>query len=110
MSLNPWEQKTFDYLRSHREEERHWKAKVIAAARQNADAADAAARLDRDLWTYVEERSRVLPSWKEDRLLPPRRTSMRNLAELLLRLWTEPRPRKKGPPAEPAAEGFLNDS
>ena len=56
----------------------------------------AAVRLDGELWRYYEERSAVVTSFREAaRVEGLQRTSMKNLAELLLRLWMEPRARKK---------------
>jgi hypothetical protein len=61
----------------------------------------AAARLEAELWRYYEERSAVAAPFKEAaRMEGLQRTSMRNLAELLIRLWTEPRPKKKAPPSD----------
>jgi hypothetical protein len=105
MSLNSCEQKTFDYLRGQPDERRFWQDKVRKAAA--AEPAEAAARLERELWAYFEERSRALPAWREAAQREGlKRTSMRNLAELLLRLWTEPRPKKRaeGPEGEARSE------
>jgi hypothetical protein len=99
MSLNPYEQRTFDYLRSQPDEGRFWQEKVRKAAAATLDQTEVASRLERELWGYFEERCRALPAWREDaRRESLRRTSMRNLAELLLRLWTEPRPKRKAEP------------
>jgi hypothetical protein len=96
MSLNRCEQRVFDYLQQHPEERQYWLGKVQSAAKNLEDQHVAAARLDGDLWRYYEERSAVAAPFKEAAQSEGlRRTSMRNLAELLLRLWTEPRPRKK---------------
>ncbi len=57
-------------------------------------------RLEPELWRYYVERSEVVALFKEAvRHEGLGRTSMRNLAELLIRLWTEPRPKKKNPAA-----------
>jgi hypothetical protein len=96
MSLNRSEQRVFDYVQSHPEERQFWEGKVRQAAKSEADDFAAAARLGRELWSYYEERSGVVPAFREAaRLEGAGRTSMRNLAELLLRLWVEPRPKKK---------------
>jgi hypothetical protein len=101
MSLNRCEQRIFDYLQCHREERHFWQEKVRVTLRAAEGAHHAAARLDAELWRYYEERSAVAPPFKEAaRAEGLRRTSMKNLAELLLRLWTEPRPK-----AKPAVEG-----
>jgi hypothetical protein len=101
MSLNRCEQRIFDYLKGHPEERQFWIGKVQSVCRSLDDHA-AAARLENDLWRYYEERSAVAAPFKEAvRMEGLRRTSMRNLAEYLVRLWTEPRPRKK--PAETGA-------
>jgi hypothetical protein len=98
MSLNVCEQRIFDYLQGHRDENRFWREKVQAAAARATDIHAASARLEIELWQYYQERSAVVPQFKEAiRREPLRRMSMRNLAELLLRLWTEPRPKKPSP-------------
>ena len=52
--------------------------------------------MDSELWRYYEERSAVIPAFNDVLgKTGPRRTSMKNLAELLVRLWTEPRPTGK---------------
>ena len=96
MSLNRCEQRVFDYLQNHREEGQFWQGKVRGAAKAALDHHAAAARLDGELWRYYEERSAVAAPFREAaRLEGLRRTSMKNLAELLLRLWVEPQARKK---------------
>jgi hypothetical protein len=96
MSLNRCEQRVFDYLQGHAEERHFWQAKVQSACRAAGDDHAAAQRLETELWRYYEERSAVAPIFKEAaRIEGLRRTSMRNLAELLIRLWTEPRPKKQ---------------
>jgi hypothetical protein len=97
MSLNRCEQRIFDYLRAHAEEERFWRDKVRAAATRTGAGPEAAPRLEIELWRYYEERSAVTATFREAvRAEGLRRTSLRNLAELLLRLWTEPAPGKSG--------------
>jgi len=72
------------------------------------DEAVAAGRLDGELWRYYVERSAVAAPFREAvRHEGLERTSMRNLAELLIRLWTEPRPKPKtGPGSAGEAAGF----
>ena len=95
MSLNRCEQRIFDYLQSHAEERQYWVTKVQSVCRTLEEHA-AAGRLEIDLWRYYEERSAVAAPFKEAVAQEGlRRTSMRNLAELLIRLWTEPRPKKR---------------
>jgi hypothetical protein len=97
MSLNRCEQRIFDYLRAHPEEERYWRDKVWAAARQAGPGPETASRLEIELWRYYEERSAVASPFREAvRVEGLRRTSLRNLAELLLRLWIEPPQGKRG--------------
>ncbi len=94
MSLNRCEQRVFDYLQRHREEGQFWQDKVRAISRAAANDAAAVARLEPELWRYVEERSGVAPVFVEAaRREGLQRTSLKSLAELLLRLWTEPRPK-----------------
>jgi hypothetical protein len=103
MSLNRCEQRVFDYVQGHPEERHFWISKVQTVWRQTGDDHVAAAQLDAELWRYYEERSAVASPFKEAvRLEGLRRTSMKNLAELLLRLWMEPRPKKKT--AAPSAD------
>jgi hypothetical protein len=100
MSLNRCEQRVFDYLQSQRDERQFWQEKVRGVVRAAADDQAAAARLEGELWRYYLERSAVAAPFREAaRHEGLQRTSMKNLAELLVRLWTEPRPKKK-----PAAE------
>jgi hypothetical protein len=95
MSLNRCEQRVFDYLQAHPEEKRFWQDKVRAAAARSGEPAQAATRLEIELWRYYEERSAVAAPFREAvRTEGLRRTSLRNLADLLLRLWCEP---PKGP-------------
>ena len=102
VSLNRTEQMIYDYLQGHTEERQYWQGKVRAAAKDSSDHHAAADRLQGDLWAYLVERSAVVEPFRStaqrDGL---RRTSMRNLAEYLIRLWTEPRPKR--PPAPDAA-------
>ncbi len=99
MSLNRCEQRVFDYLQRHQEERQHWHAKVREVVKIAADDLAAASELDRALWRYYEERSAVAVPFRDAALAEGlHRTSMKSLAELLIRLWTEPRPKKKSPP------------
>lgn len=101
MSLNRYEQRVFDYLQSHPEERHHWQQKFRSVAKDFADEHIAAMKLESELWRYYEERSAVVPVFKDAaRHEGMARISMRNLAELLLRLWTEPRPKKKAADVE----------
>lgn len=96
MSLNSSEQRVFDYLKDQPDEGRFWREKIrgIAAVADSPEAI--ASRLERELWRYFVERSATATPFQEAaRREGLARTSMRNLAELLLRLWTEPRPQKK---------------
>jgi hypothetical protein len=99
MSLNRSEQRVFDYLQGHPEERQFWVGKVQSVCRSLRDDHAASLRLEAELWRYYEERSAVAQPFKEAvRHEGLKRTSMRNLAELLIRLWTEPRPKKKTVP------------
>ncbi len=93
MSLNRSEQLVFDYLNAHPEEKSYWVDKAKAAARL-ADPHEASSRLADALWSYYEERAGVAaPFMDRVRHEGLQRTSMRNLAELLLRLWAPPKPK-----------------
>ncbi len=96
MSLNRCEQRVFDYLQSHAEERHFWQVKFQRMVKNTGDDHVAVAQLEPELWRYYEERSAVAASFKEAvRHEGLQRTSMKNLAELLVRLWVEPRPKKK---------------
>jgi len=103
VSLNRSEQLVFDYWQDSPDERRFWQDKVRAHAVETGDDFEAARRLDGELWAYFVERSAVLPRFREAAEIesqaggPGMRTSMKNLAELALRLWTEPRRKKKSP-------------
>ena len=86
---------TFDYLQSHPEERQYWVHKVQKTSGAARDDHTAALQLEADLWRYFEERSGVASPFREvARREGLQRTSMRNLAEYLLRLWVAPRPKK----------------
>jgi len=96
MSLNRSEQRIFDYWQSHADERHFWQDKVRGIAKHTEDDHVAASRLEPELWSYYLERSAVASPFREAAQSEGlRRTSMKNLAELLLRLWLEPRPKKK---------------
>ena len=96
MSLNRSEQRIFDYLQSHADERLFWQEKVRGVAKNVENDHVAVARLEPELWRYHVERSAVVPLFREAaRSEGLGRTSMKNLAELMLRLWVEPRPKKK---------------
>ena len=96
MSLNRCEQRVFDYLQSHPDERHFWREKFQVVSKNSDNEHVAAIQLSADLWRYYEERSAVASPFKEAaRTEGLHRTSMKNLAELLLRLWAAPRPKKK---------------
>ena len=100
MSLNRCEQRVFDYLQHHPDERHYWQGKFQSVTKALGDDHVAATRLEIELWRYYEERSAVAAPFKEAaRVEGLSRTSMRNLAELLIRLWGEPKPKKKAPEA-----------
>jgi hypothetical protein len=91
MSLNRSEQLTYDYLNANPDELRHWQDKVRSAARQGSDLHAAASALEHVLWSYYLERASVVEPFRSAvRQQGSARTSMKNLAELLLRLWAPP--------------------
>jgi hypothetical protein len=98
MSLNRSEQMLFDYVQGQSEERQYWQDKVRAIVSRSADIPIAVALLDSELWRYYVERSEVAPVFvAAARAHGLKRTSMKNLAEHLVRLWTEPRPKKPKP-------------
>lgn len=101
MSLNRIEQRVYDYWRSHRDERQFWEEKVRGLVKTSNDDHAAATRLDLELWRYYEERCGAVKELKEAaRHEGSQRTSMKNLAELIIRLWVEPRPKKQTPAVE----------
>jgi len=98
MSLNRCEQRVFDYLQKHQEERQFWKEKFQRALKATGDEHVAVEMLSGDLWRYYLERSEVVPLIREAVAREGlQRTSMKNLAELLLRLWFAPRAKPKAP-------------
>ena len=96
MSLNRCEQRVFDYLQRHPDERQFWQDKVQKTSKASDNDHVAAAQLEPELWRYNVERSAVAAPFREAaRTEGMARTSMKNLAELLLRLWGLPRPKKK---------------
>ncbi|MBC8009470.1 MAG: hypothetical protein H7067_05185 [Burkholderiales bacterium] len=96
MSLNRHEQMIQDYLRARPDELSHWREVVTREARRAADPHEAALVLERELWRYFEERAAVAEPFRGlARREGLARTSLRNLAELLLRLWVAPSPKPK---------------
>jgi hypothetical protein len=105
MSLNRWEQLVFDYVQGHADERHFWEDKVRALAAGAADEHAVATELEGELWRYLEERSRVAEPFRSMAARENlRRTSLRNLAEHLLRMWSPPRAKR---PRRPSADGFL---
>jgi hypothetical protein len=92
MSLNRCEQVAFDYVKTHPGERQYMQDKVQAIVLGSPEIAKAVTRMDSELWRYYEERSGIVPAFREA-LGPgaPRKTSMKNLAELLIRLWADPK-------------------
>jgi hypothetical protein len=104
MSLNRSEQLLHDYMQSHPDERQFWVSKVQTIVRESPDMPQAVSRLDAELWRYYLERSEVATAFMAAaKAYGLKRTSMKNLAEYLVRLWTEPRPRKASPPVPPLA-------
>lgn len=95
MSLNSSEQMVFDYVQRHPDERHYWVEKVQKTSARSTDNFEAARELEVDLWRYFEERSSVVSPFKDvARAQGVHRTSMRNLAEHLVRLWGPPRQHK----------------
>ncbi len=96
MSLNRSEQRVFDYLQRHPDERHYWQGKFQQILRDTGDERLAVDFVEPHLWKYYLERSSVVKSFKEAAAIEGlARTSMKNLAELLMRLWFEPRAKKK---------------
>ena len=91
MSLNRCEQRVFDYLQKHQDERQFWQGKFQRASKDIADERIVSETMESELWRYYRERSEVVPSFKEAVALEgSQRMSMKNLSELLLRLWIAP--------------------
>lgn len=99
MSLNRSEQRVYDYFQSQADERHFWISKVQKIAREKSNDQTAVVRLlENELWSYYLERSAVASPFREAaRIEGLQRTSMKNLAELLVRLWVEPVPKRKPP-------------
>ena len=100
MSLNRSEQRVFDYFQCQVDEGHFWRSKVQKIARDFGNDQNAAVRLlENELWRYYLERSEVAAPFREAaRTEGLQRTSMKNLAELLVRLWVEPQPKRPPTP------------
>lgn len=97
MSLNRTEQMLHDYLQAQPEERRHWEGVVKREAARAEDLHAAAFSLEGELWRYYVERAGVAEPFRgAARREGLTRVSLRNLAELLLRLWTPPPAKPKG--------------
>jgi hypothetical protein len=103
MSLNHSEQLVYDYLQTQVDERRHWQDVVRREAdRAGADPHTAASSLEAELWRYYLERAAVTEPFRATaRREGLKRTSMRNLAELLLRLWAPSAPTPTRPSPTP---------
>jgi hypothetical protein len=105
MSLNRCEQRVFDYLQRHQDERHYWQGKFQQIVRDTGDERVAVDFVEPQLWRYYLERSSAVREFKDAAAGEGlARTSMKNLAELLLRLWIEPRPKRK-PAVERGGEG-----
>jgi hypothetical protein len=98
----------YDYMQGKQDERQFLQDKVRSIVANSREISDAVSRIDAELWRYYLERSEVTPVFMASvRSYGNKRTSMKNLAEHLVRLWTEPRPKKSvnaslgdGPPPE----------
>src|SRR5689334_19554096 len=98
VSLNRTEQRLFDYVERHPEERHFWFGKVQRIAGELPDPHAAATRLEVELWNYYRERAGVAAELREAAQREGlARTSMKNLAEYLMRLWVAPKLKKKNP-------------
>lgn len=102
MSLNRSAQIIYDYIRSHPDEDRHWREKAGLIATQSPDHHIAASTIVSSLRDYCEERAGSLSQFRDLRQIGGfDRSTLRPLAELLVRLWGPP-PKKKKPSTPPA--------
>jgi hypothetical protein len=99
MSLNRCEHTLYDYIKGHRDEGQYLQEKVQKLIAASPDTPAAVTRINLELWRYYQERAAVVPSLAAAMGTGALgRSSMKNLAELLVRLWVEPKPRKPPPP------------
>jgi hypothetical protein len=91
MALNQTEQRLYDYVQKNPEERHFWEHKVRTVAAAHTDDLMAAAEIDVLLRAYVAERVQVVKQLSD----MPAGMSTRGLAEYLIRVWTNPRPKKK---------------
>jgi hypothetical protein len=95
MSLNRCEHTLYDYVKGHRDEGQYLQEKVHKFVAASPDLPAAVSRIDLELWRYYQERAAVVPAFAAAMGAGGLgRTSMKNLAELLVRLWIDPKPRK----------------
>jgi hypothetical protein len=93
VSLNRCEQLLYEYVEKHPEERQYWLHKVQRLAAGSETQHVAANKLDAELWYYLQERAAVVPALKP--YAGAKRTSMKNLAEYLLRSWAPPKPKPR---------------
>ncbi|MCW5548982.1 MAG: hypothetical protein KIT44_08470, partial [Opitutaceae bacterium] len=80
----------------HKEERQFWQEKVRNVTKCASDEHVAADLLQAELWRYFRERSAVAEPFRGMVVREGlRHTSMRNLAEYLIRLWTLPCPKPR---------------
>jgi len=95
MSLNRCEQDLLDYVQRSPDERHYWEHKVRRVLGEQPDGHAAASTLEIELQRYLEERARVLARFREYAVEPGgRRTSLRNLADFLMRMWAPPKAAK----------------
>lgn len=106
MSLNRNEQLVYDYLQAQPDERRHWEGVVKREVARAADPHAATVSLEGELWRYYVERAGVAEPFRgAARREGLARTSMRNLAELLVRLWAPPAPQPASQTGSPRRSG-----
>jgi hypothetical protein len=100
MSLNRCEQIFYDYLSQRAEERQYWQEKVQRILARDGLNHYTIMALEREIWSGFAERSQVVPVLRQWVAAEGNaRTSMRNLAEYMIRLWSPLVPGKKAPPA-----------
>lgn len=99
MSLNRAEEAVHGYINSHPEELGYWRDKVTAWAAANGDIHVVAGTVAAALVEYCRERAAVRPEFRA--LGELNSLMLRNLAELLVRRWVAPKPRKTPPIERP---------
>lgn len=90
MSLNRCEESLLKYVRKHPDEERFWKARVLAIDEEGGPLERRAAALESELREYAAERSGTDAGLNDS--FGAGVVRLRNLSEYMLAVWPPPKP------------------